>query len=83
MRELETSSADQEGLSTGEISMDLDPRSALSKLPLESLFLVEKPVPELSELVIRVPRKPQGWQQWLKDRQVEAVDRYRPKRPRR
>ena len=73
MRELEMSSVDQEGLSTGEISMYFDPKRSLSALPLESLFLVGKPVPEISELAVQVPQPPAGWKQGLKERQALAV----------
>ena len=76
MRELEMTSADQEGLDTGEISVYLDPKRSLSALPLQALFLVGKPVPETSELEITVvPPPPQGWRQGLKDRQASAVQR--------
>ena len=75
MRELEMTSADQEGLGTGEISMYLDPKRSLSALPLEGLFLVDKPVPEKSELAIRVPPPPGNWNQGLKDQQALAVQK--------
>lgn len=73
MRELEMSSADQEGLDTGEISRYLDPKGSLSALPLESLFLVARPVPEKSEIAIQVPKPPILWNEGLKERQRVAV----------
>ena len=74
MRELETTSADQEGLDVGQISMYFDPNKALSALPLESLFLVGKPVPATKDLVITIPSPPPaGWNRGLKERQATAV----------
>ena len=73
MRELGMTSADQEGLGIGDISMYLDPKRSLSALPLESLFLVDKPVPEIAELVVQVPQAVARWNQGLKERQALAV----------
>ena len=67
-------SADQEGLDFGQVSEYLDPAKSLSKLPLDSLFLVGKPVPALPELELRpFSTPPEGWKQGLKERQAMGV----------
>ena len=74
MRELEASSREQEGLSEGELSAYLDPKQSLSKLPLDSMFLVDKPIPEITELTLaNVPAPPKGWNTGLKENQSNAV----------
>ena len=61
-------------LDIGEYSEYLDPAKSLSKLPLDSLFLVDKPVPAASSLLIEGRIKPGQWRQGLVDRQAEGVD---------
>ena len=75
VRELDMTSAEQEGLNAGEIIKYLDPDRSLSKLPLEKLFLVGKPVPEKTELAIEISLPlPGKWEQGLKDRQATGVE---------
>ena len=74
MKEIEMTSGVQEGLDVGEISEYLDPAKSLSKLPLDSLFLVDKPVPAALTLLIEGRTKPDAWHQNLKDRQAKGVD---------
>ena len=49
-REFESTSADQDGLNVDEVSEYLDPAKKVSSLPLDSIFLVSKPVPARTEL---------------------------------
>ena len=74
MRGFEMTSADQDGLDGGEISMYLDLKRSLSALPLKPLFL-GKSVPDISELAIKIPQPPVGWNQELKDRQATVVQK--------
>ena len=73
VRELESTSADQEGLDIGEISEYLDPAKELSHLPLDSLFLVGKPVPPSSALELTLKPAPPKWDSGLKPSQRDGV----------
>lgn len=73
-RELGQTFAELEGLKEGQVSEYLDPTKSLSKLPLDSMFLVGKPVPPKPELELcGIPRPPIQWNQHLKDRQADGV----------
>ena len=74
IRDAETDAAMEEGLDFNEVSEHLDPTNSLSKLPLDNLFLVGKPIPTREHLLIPdLPKPPQQWNRGLKTQQLEAV----------